>query len=62
MRVPICPSCLLSEALTLEPELGILMPAWVLRMHKNMKWKLEGSLESRLDDVLLGQTCEGVLS
>ena len=25
-----------------------------------MKWKLKGSLESQLDGVLLGQTCEGV--
>ena len=24
-------------------------------------WKLKGSLESQLDSVLLGQTCEGVL-
>jgi hypothetical protein len=25
-----------------------------------LKWKLKGSLESRLDGVLLGQTCEGM--
>jgi hypothetical protein len=24
-----------------------------------LKWKLKGSLESQLDGILLGQTCEG---
>jgi hypothetical protein len=29
---------------------------------EKLKWKLTGSLESRLNGVLLGQTCEGKFS